>query len=191
MSSANQKEIQSKKSNYNIDDKCNTENSCQNRNRNVFENLKTIIFKEIVALNNEFTSSTKETQMFMKYTKNVLTSGYEIIEEKLLTSLTSENDKNVLSSLSNLIKLSCSALDDLDTEKKQLKILENKGYYTTPVSVFVGNKFERVKRTISGKLKKYYEKRYASFFSFTSYFEKCFSVYVFQCMMRFFHSKKS
>ena len=45
-----------------------------------------------------------------------------------------------------------------------MKILENKGYYTTSVSVFVGNKFERVKRTFSSKLKKYYEKRYASFF---------------------------
>ena len=112
MSSASQKKIQSKKSNYKIDDKCNTENYCQNRNRNVFENLKTIIFKEIAALNNESTLSTKQTQVFMKYTKNVLTSGYQIIEKELQTSLTSENDTNVLSSLSNLINSFCSAIDD-------------------------------------------------------------------------------
>ena len=100
----------------------------------------------------------------MEYTKKVLTSGYKIIEKELQTSLTSENNKNVLSSFSNLINSFCGALDDLNTEKKQLKILEKKGYYTPPVSVFVGNKFERVKRTFSGKLKKYYVKSYASFF---------------------------
>ena len=72
MLSANQKKIQSKKSNYNIDDKRNTENNCHNRNRNVFKNLKTIIFKEIAALNNESTLSTKQTQVLMKYTKNGL-----------------------------------------------------------------------------------------------------------------------
>ena len=78
----------------------------------------------MVALNNESTLSNKQTQMFMQYTKNVLTSGYQIIEKELQKS---ENDKNVFSSLSNLINSFWSALNDLDTEKKQLKIFENSG----------------------------------------------------------------
>ena len=135
-----------------------------NEEKILSEKFKSLILDKSVELNNCSTLSNKHNQMFMNYAKNLVTSGLQIIKDDLEASTGKSNDQNIGLKAICLMNLFCGAFKDLDTEHKRLKILENEGYYIPPLSVFVGNECERVKRTHNGKLKKYFKKSYASFF---------------------------
>ena len=145
-----------------------------NEEKIISEKFKSLILDKLVELNNFSTLSSKHIQIFVNYAKNSITSGLQIIKDDLEASTGKSNDRNIGLKAICLMNLFCGAFKDLDTEHKRLKILENERHYIPSLSVFVGNEYERVKRTHNQTLKKYFKKNYASFFPLRIIFNQVF-----------------